>query len=258
MTTPDTNKTKGRKRNANFVSYEEARQLLSKEMIPSRRKYDEWFNIHKPKVLPRFPNRVYKEWTSWNDYLGNNNEFVGRTVKWRNINEATVYIHAHKIPNFAAWMEWIKIPGNLPPDIPARPDLTYSKWVSWNHWLGNTPVEAVEAKVQARSIQILYVVRYNDTPLNVVSVGVEPMGISGMKEMWEQKNFEIVKLFWYDVEKAEKVHHIIKNMTTPYLGDERKRVAHNVWDVVWHISNILDTVNLADVEERPAQKATVY
>lgn len=235
-------KTKKRRPKIEYLPWEEARALVQSEMIPSRQKYDDWFAINQPKVLPRHPNRVYKEFTTWNDFLGNKNLFKGASVKWRDINEATVYIHSLKIPSQPAWMEWVKLPGNLPPDIPARPDLTYSRWVSWNHWLGNKIIEATQAKQEAKKIQIFYMINYTDVPGNVVTFGLESAGITGMKEMWERKPFNVVKMFWFDAEKADTVKQIVEHKSTPYLGYNNQRIVPNMHELAWDISMLLDTV----------------
>lgn len=235
-----------------FMTYAQARAFVQDEMIPSKQKYEDWFADNKPKRLPRFPHRVYKEWTTWNDFLGTNNAFAGgkHNVSWRNLDEATVWAHTINLKSRAEWFAWVKLPGNLPPDIPARPDMYYKHWVGWNHFLGNRVTEAALAQQQAKKVQILFILRYLDVPGNVITIGIEPMGISGIRERWERKNFEIVGLFWFDDQHAEKMQHCINTMSTPYLGDNRQRIFSNVWDFVWEMNILFEQVDVKAMAAR--------
>ena len=56
------------------LDFEKARTFIRTQSIGSRREYHEWHELNKPKLLPKYPHRAYsKEWTDWNDFLGNNN-----------------------------------------------------------------------------------------------------------------------------------------------------------------------------------------
>jgi hypothetical protein len=237
-------KTRGRPKNQNYSSWEDAREAVRAEMIPSRGKYFEWWDRNKPKSIPRFPYRVYvEEWTTWNDFLGTNNKFNEKmNVKWRPYDEAVLWVHAQKIESFQAWMDFCRGGEKLPPDIPARPELAYKKWISWNHWLGNKPVEAVQAKQQAQRVAVFYVIHEQGVPGNVITYGVEQMGITILKERWNNERFDVVRLFWYEADKQETIDKIISHFSTPYLGHERQRITPNVWDIVYHVQSVLDIV----------------
>lgn len=242
-TTAPLKKSRGRPKNENYMKWEDARELVRAEMIPSRGKYFEWWERHKPKAIPRFPYRVYVDgWISWNDFLGTDNKFqVNTSGKWRPYHEAVMWAHSLKIPTQEAWMEFAK-GGTRPADIPARPDLAYGKWVSWGHWLGNKPVEAIQAKQQYQQIAIYYILREPNVPGNVLTYGVDPYGMTHLKERWEREKFEVVKLYWYQAELQEKIQGIINHFSTSYRGDDRQRVTPNVWEVIWHLDAMLDTV----------------
>jgi len=191
-------KRRGRPRNENYLSFDEAREFVRSELLPSRGKFFEWWDRNKPKAIPRFPYRVYPEWISWNDFLGTNNKFNDKIgTKWRSIEEACVWVHTLKVSSFNEWMEYCRT-HELPEDIPARPDLVYDGWRSWNHWLGNRPVEAIEAKMDPQKIQVFYIIHEPGTPANVFTFGVEPMGITALKQRHEQDPFTVIRLFWHD------------------------------------------------------------
>lgn len=235
----------GRPRNTNFLPWNEAREFVRSEMIPSRGKYQEWWERNKPKTIPRFPYRVYKEWTTWNDFLGNTNAFNEKIgTKWLPIEEAALVIHKFKIATYQEWMDWVKVPGNLPAEIPARPDLVYNDWKSWNHWLGRNLVDTLQAKQQAQRVQVYYVIHELETPANVLTFGVESGGITALKERWNYEKFDVVRMFWYEPDKGATLKQIVNATTTPYLGNDNQRIAPNPWETIYHIALHLDQVKL--------------
>ena len=116
--------TTDEKPKSKFLPWEEAREFIRGELIPSRTKYEEWLNKNKPNTIPRFPYRVYKEWTTWNDFLGNSNKFNDKAgTKWKPFDEAVMWATSLKIESFNKWMDFCKT-GGLVEDVPARPDLS--------------------------------------------------------------------------------------------------------------------------------------
>jgi hypothetical protein len=245
---PKPKKKRGRPKNENYLPWVEAREYMRGELLPSRGKFFEWWDRNKPKAIPRFPYRVYKEWTSWNDFLGTNNKFnekIGRS--WRPLDEASMWAHKLKLTSQAQWMDWCKQEGNLPEDIPARPDIVYNQWRSWNHWLGNRPVEAIEAKQQAQRSIVYYIIHDADVPGNVFTYGIEASGLSGLKARWERDKFDICRLFWFDQNKANAVKQIVEALSTPYLGSDKQRITPNVWEIVSYLEIHLETIRKAQL-----------
>lgn len=241
-------KKRGRPKNENYLSFEEAREFIRSEMLPSRGKFFEWWDRNKPKAVPRFPYRVYeKEWTTWNDFLGTNNKFNEKIgTKWRSLTEATVFVHTLKIKTQTEWLEFCRTSEQLPADIPARPDLVYDNWRSWGHWLGNKPVEAMQEKREQQKIQVYYITHDQGTPLNVLNFGIETT-VGAMKERWERDKCDIVRMFWWDPAKANVVKQIIDSLSSPYLGYERQRIVPNVWEIIYLLQMHLDQITSKDV-----------
>lgn len=237
-------KKRGRPKNDNYLGFTEAREYMRSEMIPSRGKFFEWWDRNKPKTIPRFPYRVYdKEWVSWNDFLGTNNKFNEKIgTVWRTYNESINWVHSLKLRSQNEWMDFCKDEGNLPAEIPARPDLVYKEWRSWNHWLGNKPVEAMQAKIEAQKTRIYYIIHEQHLPQNILTFGLEMNGISGMKARWENRQFDIVKMYWYDGDKAEVINNIVTALSTSYHDAENERIVPNVWEILWNLSLHLETV----------------
>lgn len=237
-------KRKGRPRNTNYLSYEEAREFIRSEMLPSRGKFHEWWDRNKPKAIPKFPYRVYtEEWVSWNDFLGTDNKFNEKVgTKWQPLMEAIKFVHTLKLGSQTEWLEWCRIPGNLPKDIPARPDLVYDKWRGWTHWLGNKPVEVLAAKQEALKTQVFYLIHEQNTPQNIILCGVEPGGLPAMKDWWEREQFDIVKLFWYDPAHSNRIKYIVDSLSSMYQDYDKQRLVPNVWELTYHLQMTLELV----------------
>lgn len=236
-------KPKGRPKNENYISYVEAREFVRGELIPSRTKFHEWHDRNKPKAIPRFPYRIYtEEWVSWNDFLGTNNEFGGKSTKaWRKYEEAVTWANTLKIESYGKWMEYCKT-NTLPSDIPARPDLSYPGWKTWGHWLGNKSSAVIENIRAAQKIQIYYIIHDPSMPENVLNFGVDTQGPTAFKERWKNERFNVVKTFWYDSAEAESITNIVNHFSTPYLGDDSQRICYNVWEIIYYLAMRLETV----------------
>lgn len=239
-------KKRGRPKNENYIPWEEARELMRDELIPSRGKFYEWWDRNKPKAIPRFPYRVYKdEWVSWNDFLGTNNKFNEKVgTKWRPLNEATLWVHTLKLGSFAEWMTHCR-ENEMPADIPTRPELVYDGWKSWNHWLGSRPAEAIEAKQEAQKIQVYYIIHEKDVPENVFTFGIEQMGLTLLKERWQREKFDVMRVFWFDPLRAATVRQTVETLSTPYMGQDRQRIVPNVFEIIWHLEMQLEVINRA-------------
>ena len=106
-----------------------------------------------------------------------------------------MYVHNLKIKHHEAYYDFAR-EGNLPDDIPTRPDIVYKEeWVSWNHWLGNKPKEMIEAKQLAQDVGVLYVVQLEGRPGNVFKIGVAKGGKSQVADMQKARRMHVVKLF---------------------------------------------------------------
>lgn len=237
-------KKRGKPRNENYLPFEEAREVVRNEMLHSRGAFEHWHDREKPKTIPRFPYRVYtKEWITWNDFLGTNNEFKKGVKSWRPMNEAIHFAHGLQLKTQRDWLDYCRDHAeNFPEDIPKRPDVVYDKWVSWNHWLGNKPVEAIQAKVEAAKVAIYYIIHEQGVPENVLTYGVESAGMTVMKEWWDKDKYDIMGMFWHEPDRAADVQRLVESMSTPYLGESRQRITPNVWQIIEVLQRVLCTI----------------
>lgn len=241
-------KKRGRKKNSNFLTFEQAKQFVRDECIASKTQFDNWWNANKSKTIPRFPHRVYqKEWKGWNDFLGTNNEFAVTKKLYRPYHEAVLWVHELKLEKVEQWLDFCKNAPNFPEDIPRRPDIVYKKdWHSWNHWLGNKPIEKIEARKEAQKIAVFYIIKEADyIGDNVLTFGVEHLGVNRLKQRWEKnQNFSVVRLYWYDPSKGNEIQNIINNFSSEYYGNSSVRIVPNIFDITWHLERYLEVVPL--------------
>jgi hypothetical protein len=226
-----------------YLSYEEAKQYLKEQCLPSRRGYNEWWLANKPKALPRFPYRVYKDWVGWNDFLGNDNKYDFSKRSYRPLNEAVVWVHKLGITNQLDWLKYCsQHRSEMPSDIPSRPELIYSDWLSWNHWLGNKPRQKAEAQKIAQSNVIYYLIKEEFYPENVITIGVERGGRSALKDRWQRERFRVIGMFIYRSEMQGVIDNIIDQLSTPFYDNKYTRIVPNVNLLIWNFSNILERI----------------
>lgn len=245
-TAAKTAKKRGRKPTATFVSYDEAKDILRKEMLHSKSAFDHWWASNKPKTIPRFPYRVYKDWVSWNDFLGNDNKFAAPQKVWRPYHEAAKWVHTLNLRSYNEWNTWAKMDGNLPDDIPARPDIVYKQWTSWTQWLGNTPEGVTSLHQDMTRFKVLYVLHEPGTHENVYRIGVDSSP-TVTKKRWEN-GATIMKMFWHDSSKTDIVRKAIDGLTSPYMGDEKVRMIPNLWELLWVLSTHLVVVTPGELK----------
>ena len=130
------------KRKSKYPPYDQAKAAAIDLNLASANKYREWIKDKKIEYLPAYPERVYKEWVSWNDYLGNQNVFGGdvQVVRpyWDAIRWAQEFCTIHSLDRIEDWSNyWKEHKDELPDDIPLNPDAKYKEeWDSWKTWLG--------------------------------------------------------------------------------------------------------------------------
>lgn len=239
-------KRRGRPKNENYLPWEEARTFVRGELIPSRTKYEQWWERNKPKAIPRFPYRVYvNEWVSWNDFLGNDNKFNEKIgTNWLPLDEAANWVHTLKLQTYTQWIEYCR-ETDLPERIPARPELVYKGWKSWSHWLGNKPSEIVAVQRELARQQVYYIIHERGMPDNVFTYGIDPNGLTNLKERWQQEHFDVVRTFWYDSTHSNEINNVINSLSSPYMGLSNQRLTPNVWNIIAYIEMKLDTIRRA-------------
>ncbi len=132
------------RRTKNYSSFREARDFVRTLGLKT---LTEWRKYHEAHLspgksnwsIPLIPDKYYKEWSSYEDWLGES------YAPYTNSNKQ-VYLDFHecrelarnlKLKSQTDWRRWIKS-GSRPSNVPANPYSYYRKlgWTSWSDWLG--------------------------------------------------------------------------------------------------------------------------
>lgn len=202
---------------SNFPPFSTARQAALELSLSSRRAYIEWHKVHQPKYLPRYPNRVYKEFTSWNDWLGTQNVFaVNKAKVWRPFWEAVKWAQKvaadNNLNTQQEYLEYIKT--NAPPaDIPMRPDQAYPDFVGngWPTWLGNNIRGRLTAARHNTHIFAICSYWTLSVPRNFYAFVHAPTGVAEMKlKIDHVKDLMVYGAWYWEPEIAEQINELFK------------------------------------------------
>lgn len=198
--------------------YDVARELVRKENLGSVRQYHEWYKYNKPARIPKRPDRAYhKNFVSWNDFLGNDNEFGVGQYRYKTYEEAKRFARTLDLKTQTDWIKYDKEIG-LPDDIPTRPDLFYQKtyeWYTWAEFLGSSAKTRIDEAQNTE--RVIYIVRYDVTPNNVYHVGVVKSESDVYTNQGEM-GFDIIKL--YRCNKSFPLEDVIHGMGLAEYGGE--------------------------------------
>lgn len=124
-------------RRERFWRYRRARAYVRALGLNSVEAFHEYVNSKvRSKYIPKNPERYYKEWAGWEDFLGESAKPKPEQPTYRSFEEAREYVHSLKLKSTHEWLK-LRNSGKLPKDIPALPQNEYDGWwVSFDDWLG--------------------------------------------------------------------------------------------------------------------------
>ena len=145
----------------NYLSFEDARDIVSIMDFKSHTQFEEWKKKDKLNLdIPLKPDRVYKYkgWISWPNFLGKDREVFN--VEWAPIEVAKKFIQPFKIKSLADYQIWVRAnKKKVPKNIPLSPKNAYEKngWKGFPDYLGNTNVASgsIEYKKFDEAIEYL-------------------------------------------------------------------------------------------------------
>lgn len=199
--------------NTQYPPFSTARQSVLELSLSSRSAYIEWHKKNNITYLPRYPNRVYKEFTSWNDWLGTNNLFAPNADKkfrpyWEAVKFAQKLAAELEIDTMNGWIEWVKTnPPELPDDIPHRPDTTYKEFVGngWNVWLGKDIRARLKTAKQNTHIFAICSFWALNVPRNHFAFVHAPNGVVEMRQKIDSaKDLVVVRAYYWEPDLAEQ------------------------------------------------------
>lgn len=233
----------------NWLPFEEARRIVRDECIPSFSAWKTWHDREKPAQIPKRPERVYDEWEGWNDWLGNDNKFTAKNVKWMSYEEAILFVHPLELTSREGWLEYCRgdrpdLP-EKPNNLPTRPEITYKdSWVSWKHFFGSRAAERVEARKQAASAAALVVVHMHGHPNNCFVFKRMKRGVSQLDEIPDlAKRMYVVRKF-----RLRQDFDLNRVLTANGCamwdrdGEADEFICPNIHQVLWDIMSELDII----------------
>ena len=233
-----------------YVSYEEASRVAQQAGCRSRDQYWRWHKKHAHAGMPKMPHRVYKEWSSWNDFLGTSNRFIPGRFKekarddYRSFWEAARYVHQLKLRTAKEWAIHVE-DNEIPDDIPKRPEYYYRKtgeWLGWPSFLGVDAAKVLEA--QQQNVAVLAFVVVEGHQPNVITMLVETEGIAALKESQKKSRFRIYRVYEYERELMPHVQQILDSCSTPYYGDANTRLVPNPNQLIFELDSNLKFMKL--------------
>ncbi len=127
-----------------YLVYHEALKLVHGFKLENQEDWKRFVRSDSfPEVLPAKPDIYYKsEFASWNEWLGTEE---GWKKRWRNFQDAKVFVHQLALKNEGEWRIFIKS-GQLPSDLPKSPASVYNEWQGMGDWLGTGNVAPADRK----------------------------------------------------------------------------------------------------------------
>jgi superfamily II DNA or RNA helicase len=115
-----------------YRPFNEAREFARRLGLPCKRGWHQYCNSDKkPPDIPSHPERTYKDWTTWPDFLGTGN-IATQNKNYLPFLQAREYVRKLNFQNYEAWREYCRS-GKKRKDIPSTPDYVY-KGKGWNGW----------------------------------------------------------------------------------------------------------------------------
>ncbi len=231
-------KNPGRKRTS--LSFEKARSIILDETIGSVKQYKKWYKFNRPSNIPRNPDIIYKNtWTSWNDYLGNDNlSFVEQAAhrSYLSYDDAQLFVRKLGLKSSEEWKEFAKS-DKFPKDIPKRPDFHYRKnWISWKQFLGYNHLDRIIEEVS--TTKYLFIAKYYNMPMNVFKVDVTNVKLEKIVEYARHQQFKLVKV--YEYEEGFDFKLIVNRHGQMYWGGEQGDYElYNVHNLIMDLDTML-------------------
>lgn len=191
-----------------FLKFEEARELMYREVISSAWMFRKWFKLNRPARIPADPSAVYKnEWKGWNYFLRTDNKNFydarARLIRYRPYEEARIYAQSLGLKIRDDWFELCKS-GKKAKDVPSRPDVVYRKdWISWNEFLGGSTIAHIET--QQNSEKFIFIAQYEYMPHNVYRMDITNVGVQSLKYYAREHRFKIIKLYKIDNDEDSSI-----------------------------------------------------
>ena len=120
--------------NKEFMSYDEAQEIMQKEGIKSRTQFKQWCNEKRPNNFPWSLENAYKnKWKSWGEFLGTGT-IAPYNIVFMTYVEAQELMQKEGIKTWNQFDQWRK--EKRPDNFPWSPENAYkNEWMGFGHFL---------------------------------------------------------------------------------------------------------------------------
>lgn len=203
---PRTINIHSRKKVTQFLTYQQAREVVRNRNFTSKVQFSRWLKREKRHFanIPALPDKFYAdEGFSWEDFLGD------AYIEQITLNETRSNLSYTEVRDFARTLnitksaEWARLAkqGKLPADIPTRPDVFFKRrgtWTGWEDFLDS------DYHKRMRNLKHLDVVT-DPTEINVPDRTTFVLPFNIFRENVRKQNF-ISKQQYYDWCKINKMY----------------------------------------------------
>lgn len=124
------NKISNQNKKNMFYSYYECSKYVISCGVKSKSEYKKFYKTNCR--LPSNPDKTYKEWVSWCDFLNKERRVFTDFIS------AKYFVHKLNLKSYKEWVKWCS--NNNPNNIPVYPNIVYKEWISWMDWLNTDNV----------------------------------------------------------------------------------------------------------------------
>ena len=196
-------------------AFVQAMGIQSRSEYWAAREYFKWGDW-----APKVPNRTYKEWQGWNDFLNTTNVFVSKSldpVYYRDYWSAVRYMRGLNLQSIKEWKDFLDS-GQLPIDIPENPRVVYKEhWRGFKEFLGFGTARVKVADYEKQEFWIVY-----DDGRPGIFWWVR-LDIDQLAQVKTYEGVRIHRVYHYERELGDEVHQILDRYTTVFEDDPRER-----------------------------------
>jgi len=203
-----------RRRRANWLKYEQAARIAKEAGCVSRKSFWDWHSAARPNNIPKMPQRVYKEWTTWGEFLGTTNTFQkyekgSYRRYWEAVRWAQKTCRKHNLTRSLDWLHYYdEHEATIPKDIPKNAHYHYkADWLGWATWLGSNLEAAIVS--QQQEVAVFALCTQSWTPPNVIRVVIAQDGMEQLKEKMQSDNLTPVNVYKLEQGRAEDCNSIL-------------------------------------------------
>ena len=191
-------------------------------------KWEDW--------APKVPNRTYKEWQGWNDFLNTTNVFVSRSLDpalYRDYWSAVRFMRGLNLKSIKEWKDYLDT-GELPLDIPENPAVVYKdQWKGFKEFLGFGNMRVTIADYEKAEFWVMY---SDGRPGVFWWVRLD---IDQLAQLKGYGDVRIIRQYQYERDLGNSTHAILDQYSRPHDDDVRERETNAMHALTFDLDCVL-------------------